>query len=224
MKVAMQLLASTISGILFMGALLFLPAGTFDYWQAWVFIAVFIVGSMVPTVYLAVKYPDALQRRFKSGPWAETRMAQRLINVGLILTVIAAGVVSALDYRFGWSAPPTAVVVLGNVLVLTGLLIAELVIIQNNYAAATITVEENQPVVSTGLYGVVRHPMYVGALLVMVGMPLALASYWGLITAIPSVLVFVARITDEEKALREELDGYDEYAEKVHYRLVPGVW
>jgi protein-S-isoprenylcysteine O-methyltransferase Ste14 len=215
---------STITGILFMGALLFLPAGTFDYWQAWVFIAVFIVGTMVPTIYLAVKYPDALQRRFKSGPWAETRTAQQLINVGIILTVIAAGVISALDHRFGWSNPPTAVVVLGNVLVLTGLLIAEVVIIQNNYAAATITVEENQPVVSTGLYRVVRHPMYVGALLVMVGMPLALASYWGLLTAIPSVLVFVARITDEEKALRQELDGYDEYTEKVHYRLVPGVW
>ncbi|BBX01154.1 hypothetical protein BST36_12720 [Mycolicibacterium moriokaense] len=224
MKVALQLLASTVGGILFMGALLFWPAGTFDYWQAWVFIAAFIVGSMVPTIYLAAKYPDALQRRFKSGPWAETRMAQRLINVGIITTVIAAGVISALDYRFGWSHPPIAVIVLGNVLVLTGLVIAELVIIQNNFAAATITVEENQPVVSTGLYGVVRHPMYVGALIVMVGMPLALASYWGLLTAIPAVLVFVARITDEEKALRQELDGYDEYTQKVHYRLVPGVW
>nr|WP_148685027.1 isoprenylcysteine carboxylmethyltransferase family protein [Mycolicibacterium tusciae] len=207
-----------------MGVLLFVPAGTFDYWQAWVFIAVFIVGTMVPTVYLAVKYPDALQRRMTSGPWAETRTVQRLITVGIVLSVVAVGVVSALDHRFGWSTPPTAVVVIGNVLVFAGLLLAEVVIIQNNYAAATITVEADQPVVSTGLYGLVRHPMYVGALTMMVGMPLALASFWGLLTLIPGALVFVARITDEEKALRHELDGYEEYTEKVHYRLVPGVW
>jgi len=223
-KVAVQLLASTIGGIVFMGVLLFLPAGTFDYWQAWVFIAVFIVGTMVPTVYLAVKYPDAFQRRLKSGPWAETRWVQRLITVGIILSVVAMGVVSALDHRFGWSTVPTAVVVIGNVLVLAGLLLSEVVIIQNNYAAATITVEKEQPVVSTGLYGIVRHPMYVGALIMIAGMPLALASYWGLLLIIPGFLVFAARITDEEKALHQELDGYDEYTEKVHYRLVPGVW
>ncbi len=224
MKVAVQLLASAVGGVLFMGALLFWPAGTFDYWQAWVFIAVFIVGTMVPTVYLGVKYPDALQRRMTSGPWNETRLAQKLITVGILLFVIAVGVLSALDHRFGWSTVPTAVVVIGNVLVLTGLLLAEVVVVQNNYAAATITVEKEQPVVSTGLYSVVRHPMYVGALIMMVGMPLALASLWGLLTIIPGVLVFAARITDEERALRQELDGYDEYTQKVHYRLVPGVW
>lgn len=224
MKVVVQLLLSSVGGILFMGVLLFVPAGTLDYWQAWVFIAVFIIGTMLPTVYLAIKYPDALQRRMRSGPWSETRPAQRLITVGITLTVVAVGVISALDHRFGWSTVPIAVAVIGNVLVLVGLGLAELVIIQNNYAAATITVEQDQPVVSTGLYGVVRHPMYVGVLIMMIGMPLALASYWGLLTIIPGTLVFVARITDEEKALREELAGYDEYTEKVHYRLVPGVW
>lgn len=224
MKVVMQLLASTVGGIVFMGLLLFIPAGTFDYWQAWVFIAAFIVSTMLPTVYLAVKYPDALQRRMKSGPWSETRLAQRLIMIALPLSVIAVGVVSALDHRFGWSSPSTSVVIIGNVLVFAGILLAEFVIIQNNYAAATITVEADQPLVSTGLYGVVRHPMYVGAMIMMVGMPLALGSYWGLLTLIPGTLVFVARITDEEKALRQDLDGYVEYTEKVHYRLVPGVW
>ena len=224
MKIALQLVGSTAFSILFFGVLLFWPAGTFDYWQAWVFIAVFTVAAMVPTVYLALAYPDAFQRRLKSGPLAETRMAQRLINVGIMASVVAVGVISALDHRFGWSTVPTSVVVVGNVLVMVGILLSELVIIQNNYAAATITVEEGQPVVSTGLYGVVRHPMYVGALIMMVGTPLALASYWGLLTLIPGVLVFVARVTDEEKALREELDGYDEYTEKVQYRLMPYVW
>jgi protein-S-isoprenylcysteine O-methyltransferase Ste14 len=224
MKTALQATASAIIGLAVFCVLLFLPAGTFDYWQAWVFIAVFIVGTMLPTVYLAVKYPDALQRRMTSGPWNETRLAQRLITVGIILAVVAVGVVSSLDHRFGWSSVPTPVVVGGNVLVLAGLLVAEVVVIQNNYAAATIRVEADQPVISTGLYGLVRHPMYVGALIMMVGMPLALASYWGLLTIVPGVLVFAARITDEEKALRQELHGYEEYTEKVHYRLVPGVW
>ena len=224
MKITLQMLAYTIGSIVFFAVLLFWPAGTFDYWQAWVFIAVFVVGTMIPTIYLAVAYPDAFRRRTRSGPFAESRMAQKLINVGIILTTVAAGVVSAVDHRFGWSTVPTAIVVVGNVLVLVGLGLAELVVVQNNYAAATITVEEEQPVVSTGLYGIVRHPMYVGALILMVGMPLALGSYWGLLTLIPGVWVFVARITDEEKALRQDLAGYDEYTEKVHYRLVPGVW
>ena len=224
MKITLRLLASAVGGILFMGVLLFWPAGTFDYWQAWVFIAVFIAGTMVPTVYLAVKYPDALQRRMTSGPWAETRVAQKLITVAIVLVVVAVGVVSALDHRFDWSTVPTAVVVLGNVLVLGGLALAEVVVIQNNYAAATITVEEKQTLVTTGLYGLVRHPMYVGALIMMFGMPLALESYWGLLAIVPGVVVFALRINDEEKMLHQQLDGYDQYTEKVQYRLVPGVW
>ncbi|PEG37984.1 hypothetical protein CQY20_14550 [Mycolicibacterium agri] len=218
------MLGYAVFSIVFFGVLLFWPAGTFDYWQAWVFIAVFVVATMIPTVYLAVKYPDALRRRTRSGPFAESRPAQRLINVGIILTTVAAAVLSALDHRFGWSAVPIAVVIVGNVLVVGGLAIAEATVVQNNYAAATITVEADQPVVSTGLYGMVRHPMYVGALIMMTGVPLALGSYWALLTLIPGVAVFVARITDEEKALREELAGYDEYIQKVPYRLVPGVW
>ena len=223
MKTTLLMLWYTVFSIVFFGLLLFWPAGTFDYWQAWVFIAVFEVGTMIPTIYLAVKYPDAFRRRTRS-PLAESRMVQKLIYVGIILTTVAAGVLSALDHRFGWSTVPTAVVVVGNVLVLVGLAVAEVVVIQNNYAAATITVEKEQPVVSTGLYSLVRHPMYVGALILVVGMPLALGSFWGLLTLIPGVLIFVARITDEEKALRQDLEGYDEYTEKVHYRLVPGVW
>jgi protein-S-isoprenylcysteine O-methyltransferase Ste14 len=224
MKTTLLMIWYTVFSIVFFGALLFWPAGTFNYWQAWVFIAVFVVGTMIPTIYLAVKFPDAFKRRTRGGPFAETRLAQKIINAGIILTTVAAGVVSALDHRLGWSTVPTVVVIVGNALVLLGLAIAELVVIQNNYAAATITVEADQPVVSTGLYGLVRHPMYVGALTMIVGTPLALGSYWGLLTIIPGVLVFAARITDEEKALRQDLDGYDEYTEKVHYRLVPGVW
>ncbi len=224
MKITLRMVAYAVGSIAFFALLLFWPAGTFDYWQAWAFIAVFVVGTMVPTIYLAVEYPDAFKRRTRSGPLAETRTTQKLIYVSIIIAFAAAGILSALDHRFSWSTVPVAVVVIGNILVFAGLTLAEVVVIQNNYAAATIAVEADQPVVSTGLYGMVRHPMYVGALIMMIGMPLGLGSYWGLLTLIAGVLFFVARITDEEVALHEELDGYDEYMQKVHYRLVPGVW
>jgi protein-S-isoprenylcysteine O-methyltransferase Ste14 len=223
-KIALQTLASGLFGLVFFGVLLFWPAGTLNYWQAWVFMAVFMVVTLVPSIYLAVKDPAALRRRMKAGPTAETRLVQKLVITGTIVAVVAVLVVSALDHRFGWSQVPTAVVVLGDFLVAIGLGLAQVVVIQNSYAAATITVEADQKVVSTGLYGLVRHPMYVGTLIMMIGTPLALGSYWGLLAIVLALPILAARIDDEEKMLRHELAGYDEYMEKVHYRLVPGVW
>jgi protein-S-isoprenylcysteine O-methyltransferase Ste14 len=224
MKVAAQLVASALSGVLFLGVLLFGPAGTLAYGQGWVYIAVFTVGTSLPTTYLAVRYPDAMRRRMRAGPLAESRPAQKLVTVALLVVVAVVLVISALDHRFGWSTVPPAAVVLGNVLVLGGLAVAELVIVQNNYAAATITVERDQPLVSTGLYGFVRHPMYFGALVMMIGTPPALDSWWGLLAALPLIAVFAARIVDEEALLRADLPGYADYTQRVRYRLLPGVW
>jgi protein-S-isoprenylcysteine O-methyltransferase Ste14 len=217
-------LISGLIGIVVTGMLLFVPAGTFNYWQAWVFIAIFTAVSSGPTMYWGLRKPEVLRRRMHAGPLAETRAAQKFAMVGTIAMVVATLVVSALDHRFGWSQVPVPVVVMGAILVAFGLGMATMVVNQNSYAAATITVEAEQPVISTGLYGLVRHPMYAGALIMMVGMPLALDSYWGLVTLVPGAAVLALRITDEEKMLREELNGYDEYTHKVHYRLVPGVW
>lgn len=224
MKLVLQAVAASLFGLVFFAVPLFWPAGTFDYWQAWVFIAVFSVVSFGPSVYWALRRPDVLRRRMHAGPLAETRPMQKIATYGVYAMVVAVLVVSALDHRFGWSQVPTPVVVVGDVLVAVGLGMSMLVVHQNSYAAATITVEAEQPVIDTGLYGIVRHPMYVGALIMMVGMPLALDSYWGLVTLIPGVAVLVLRIVDEEKMLRQDLAGYDEYTNEVHYRLVPGVW
>jgi protein-S-isoprenylcysteine O-methyltransferase Ste14 len=224
MKLALQTILSSLSGLAFFALALFLPAGTVNYWQAWVFIAVFMVATMVPSSYLAVKDPAALQRRMHAGPTAETRPVQRIIISATVALVVLLLVVSALDHRFGWSSVPTALVVVGNVLVGVGLLLAQWVVIENSYAAATITVEEGQPLVTTGLYGQVRHPMYAGALVMMLATPLALDSYWGLVVLVPAFLVLAARIFDEEKMLRHELAGYPEYMTKVRYRVVPFVW
>lgn len=220
----MKLIAQTVLGLAFFIAVLFWPAGTFDYWQAWVFLAVFIATTILPSIYLAVRHPDALARRMKAGPTAETRPAQRIIMTLTVTLVVVTFVLSALDHRFGWSQVPVWLVITGNVLVAAGLSVAQLVVVQNNYAAATVRVEADQPLVSTGLYGVVRHPMYTGAAVMMVGTPLALDSLWGLLGVAASAPVIVARIRDEEQMLTEELAGYPEYRTRVRYRLVPHLW
>ncbi|QRY45499.1 Protein-S-isoprenylcysteine O-methyltransferase Ste14 [Mycobacterium sp. 88mf] len=224
MKLALQTIASGVFGLVFFAATLFWPAGTFHYWQAWVFIAVFMATTVVPSMYLAVRDPAALQRRLHGGPTAETRIVQKIVIWAVTGSAVAAFVLSALDHRFGWSSVPTAVVVLGNVLVAVGLILAQTVVFQNSFAGASIQVEDEQQLVSTGLYGLVRHPMYFGAVLMMFGTPLALGSYWALLVSIVSIPVFGIRITDEEKMLRAELDGYDEYTQKVRYRLLPYLW
>lgn len=224
MKILLQVLASSVFGIAFFAVLLFIPAGTLNYWQAWVFIAVFMVATLVPSLYLAVRNPAALQRRMKVGPGAETRISEKLIISGIIAAVVAVLVVSALDHRFKWSQVPTALVVAGDVPVAVGLVAAQWVVIENSYAAATITVESGQTLVTTGLYGIVRHPMYAGTLVMMLGTPLALGSFWALVAVVAAVPLLAARILDEESMLRRQLAGYPEYTNRVRYRLVPYVW
>jgi protein-S-isoprenylcysteine O-methyltransferase Ste14 len=224
LKLIMQTAVSAAFGVVLLGFALFASAGTLDYWQAWVFMAVFAVATLVPSFYLAVKDPAALQRRMRGGPKAETRAVQKIIITVSLISVVAVLIISAVDHREGWSHVPVPVVILGNVLVLAGLALAQAVVFQNSFAGASIRVESEQRVVSTGLYGVVRHPMYVGTVLLMIGIPLALGSYWALLAVVVTVPALAVRITDEEKMLRTELDGYAAYTEKVRYRLLPYVW
>ncbi|EUA24419.1 ergosterol biosynthesis ERG4/ERG24 family protein [Mycobacterium xenopi 3993] len=151
-------------------------------------------------------------------------MAQKIAIGGTWLSLTAMFVVSALDHRFGWSSVPTAVCVIGDVLAAVGLAVAMMALVQNSYAGATVRVEAGQQLISTGLYGLVRHPMYTGNVIAMIGIPLALGSYWGLVFVITGVSVLALRIRDEEKLLRNELAGYREYTQKVRYRLVPAMW
>jgi protein-S-isoprenylcysteine O-methyltransferase Ste14 len=224
MKTGVQATASSVFGLIVLSALVFLPAGTLNYWQAWVFIATFMVVTIFPSIYIARTDPAALQRRMHGGPRAEARTIQKILITGAWLGLIALLVISAYDHRMGWSSVPTWVCLLGDVLLATGLGIAMLVVIQNGYAAATVTVETGQTVVSGGVYTFVRHPMYVGNVIMMVGVPLALGSYWGLVFVLPGVVALVFRILDEEKLLTHELAGYREYTQRVRYRLVPHVW
>ena len=224
MKTIPKMLVFGLVELVVFGLILFFPAGTFDYWQAWVFLVVIVLSAWIPTIYLERKNPVVLERRMRGGPAAETRTAQKVVIGGLYLSLAAMVVVSVLDHRFGWSPVPTAICLVGDVLVAVGLGVVVLVIIQNSYAAATVQVEAGQKVVCTGLYGLVRHPMYTGNVIMMVGIPLALGSYWGLVFVVPGLIVLASRIRDEEKLLQEELDGYREYTQKVRYRLMPCMW
>jgi protein-S-isoprenylcysteine O-methyltransferase Ste14 len=206
------------------GLMLFVPAGTVNYWQAWVFLAVVAISVQIPPIYLLRTNPAALQRRMRGGPVAESRVAQKVVIAGLYLSLAAMVVVSALDHRFGWSPVPPAICLVGDVLVAVGLGVVALVLIQNSYAASTVQVEAGQTVVSSGLYGLVRHPMYTGNVIMLVGIPLALGSYWGLVFVVPGLIVLAVRIRDEEKLLQEELTGYREYTQTVRHRLVPLMW
>ena len=224
MKTGVRATTSSVYGLAVLCLILFLPAGTLNYWQAWAFTATFVAVTIFPSIYLARTNPAALQRRMHGGPLAEGRALQKVVITGAFLALFAMVVFSAYDHRMGWSSVPAWVSVLGDVLVATGLGIAMLVVIQNSYAGATVTVETGQTVASSGVYKFVRHPMYVGNLIMMIGIPLALGSYWGLLFVIPGQAAIVFRILDEEKLLTQQLAGYPEYTQRVRDRLVPYVW
>jgi protein-S-isoprenylcysteine O-methyltransferase Ste14 len=215
---------SLLALFLVMAALLFLSAGTIRYWQAWLYFTVFFGASLLITLYLAKNDPALLKRRLSGGPWAEKVRAQRIIMVFTSIGFIALIVVPALDFRFGWSSVPLSFVAAGTILVAIGYTIIFFVYKENTYGSATIEVAHDQKVIATGPYSVVRHPMYAGALLYLVGTPLALGSWWGLVPFVATLPFLIWRIFDEEAFLARNLPGYAEYRDQVRFRLVPGVW
>lgn len=224
MKTALKIVASLLYGVALYSVLVFVPAGTLHYWQGWAFVAIAMGLTTVSTVWLAVTNPAALRRRMRAGPRAEGRTVQKVLITLLFATSMGVMAFSAFDHRMGWSPVPVWVNVIGDVMIAVGLSSALLVVVQNSYAAATIAVEQGQTLTSDGLYGLVRHPMYSGSLIMMFGIPLALGSYWGLLIVLAGVVVLVLRILDEEKLLATELAGYREYSRQVRYRLIPYVW
>jgi protein-S-isoprenylcysteine O-methyltransferase Ste14 len=209
---------------LVMGLLLFVSAGTVDYWQAWVYLAIFFGAASLTTLYLIRKDPALLERRMSGGPTAEKRATQRFIMLCTSLGFIALLVVPALDYRFRWSAVPLYVVLGGDALVAVGFYLIFVVYRENTFASATIEVAANQKVISTGPYAIVRHPMYASALLYLMGTPLALGSYCGLVPLACMLPFLIWRLFDEERFLAQKLPGYTEYQKKVRHRLVPRFW
>jgi protein-S-isoprenylcysteine O-methyltransferase Ste14 len=205
-------------------AFLFIPAGTLSYWQAWVFLAVFAVSSQALGIYFLMHDRKLVERRMKIGPVAEQRPAQKIISSLFMLGFLAFLVLPAMAHRYGWSPVAPGLSIFADAIVVLSFGLFFLVMKSNSYAASTIQVEEGQPVVSTGPYAYVRHPMYSGALLLLAAMPLALGSWVSVLLVVPFLPVLVWRILDEEEFLRKRLPGYAEYMRQVRYRLVPQVW
>jgi len=207
-----------------MAAIIFLPAWTLDYWQAWVLLAIFFASALAITLYLMKNDPQLLERRVVAGPGAEQEKSQNVIQALAAFAFVAMFVVSALDHRFAWSTVPPLVSALGDILVAVGFYLVFLVFKENTFASGTIEVGAEQHVIGTGPYALVRHPMYMGALVMLAGVPLALGSLWGLLALIPMTLVLIARLLDEEKFLARNLAGYSDYQNKVKHRLLPLIW
>jgi protein-S-isoprenylcysteine O-methyltransferase Ste14 len=209
---------------LLVGVLLFLPAWTVHFWQAWLFWAVFTAAQLSITLYFLRTDPHLIQNRLKAGPRAESRPAQKLILFFAVILSLAMITLPGFDHRFGWSVVPVPLVLLGDLGVLVGMSVTFLVFRANTHAAATVKLEENQQVISTGLYCIVRHPMYLGALILFFASPLALASFWTLLFVPFLFATLAARLLDEERLLLANLPGYAAYCERVRSHLIPFIW
>ena len=207
-----------------MGFLLFVSSGTFHYWQAWVYLSIFMGASALTTVYLMRRDPALLERRMSGGPMAEKERTQKFIMLCTSIGFIALLVVPAFDRRFGWSTIPFGGAVSGDVLVAIGFYFIFLVYRENTFTSATIEVAENQKVISSGPYAIVRHPMYASASLYLLGTPFALGSYWAFVVVAAMIPFLIWRLLDEERFLAKNLSGYIEYQQRVRHRLVPFVW
>lgn len=208
-------------GMVFLGGLFFLTAGTWRFWPAWIFCSVLFVPMMGVVAYLFRRDPALLERRITYG---ESQPTQKKVIAAYNLVYIAGYSLPGLDHRFAWSEVPLAVVLVANAVVFFAYLWVAWVLVTNSYASRTVRVEAEQTLIDTGPYAQVRHPMYTGVAVMTLASPLALGSYWALLPVLFAPPLLAWRIRDEERLLREELPGYVEYCERVPWRLVPGLW
>ena len=221
MKLFFNALIKFICGVVLVGLLLFWPAGTFEFVNAWIFIGALFIPMFFVMIYLAVKKLELLEKRIKAK---EKENVQKTV-VGLTaLIFITAFIIAGLDFKYDWSKLPMVVTYIstGVLFIAYGLYVE--VLRENEYLSRNIEVQENQKVVDTGLYGVVRHPMYLATIFLYLSIPLILGSIYSFIIFLPFVLLIITRIKNEEKVLEEGLEGYIEYKKKVKYRLIPFIW
>ena len=221
MKLLFNALLKFLVGFLFVGTLVFLPAGTLAYIDGWVFIAVLFIPIFIMGIVLLCKAPELLKKRLDSR---EKEKTQKGVVAFSGLVFLASFVVSGLDYNFGWSSIPKVVKIISALVFIAFYGIYAEVMRENAYLSRVIKVQENQTVVSTGLYGIVRHPMYAATIFMFLCIPLILGSLISFFIMLAYPMIIVVRIINEEKVLTEQLEGYKEYKQKVKYRIIPLVW
>ena len=221
MKLLFSALSKFIFGLLFVGLLLFLPAWTFNYPNAWLFIALLFIPMFILGIVLFIKSPDLLKKRLN----AKEKQATQKSVVGISALLFLVGfIIAGLDFRFNWSSVPKWLVITASIVLFISYLLYGEVMRENAYLSRTIEVQENQKVIDKGLYKIVRHPMYSVTIFLFLSIPLILGSWYSLICFIPYIPVIIVRIINEEKLLEKELEGYSDYKNRTKYRLIPFIW
>ena len=221
LKLAIGALIKFLCGVLLVGLLIFLPAGDLSYQNGWLFIGLLFVPMLILGAVLLIRSPELLQKRLNAK---ETDRTEQGVVKAAALIFIAGFVVAGLDYRFGWSQMPRPVVIVASVILFVSYALYAEVMRENAYLSRTVEIQEGQKVIDTGLYGVVRHPMYAVTLWLFFSIPVVLGSFWALLCFLPYGAVIAVRIVHEEKLLEASLAGYAEYKKRVRYRLIPFVW
>ena len=221
MKLLQRALTKYIAGFILVALLLFLPAGSLSYYQGWLFLGLLFIPILILGIVLYFKAPELLEKRLDAR---ESQTTQKHVVAISGLLFLVGFVVSGLDFRFGWSYVPVWGVAIASVILLAAYVLYAEVMRENSYLSRTIQVQEGQQVVDTGLYGIVRHPMYAVTIWLFLAIPVVLGSWWGLLCFLPYVAVIGVRIANEEKVLEAGLPGYTQYKTRVKYRVVPLIW
>jgi protein-S-isoprenylcysteine O-methyltransferase Ste14 len=223
-----NIIGKSVSGLIgllaIMGALIFLPAWTINYLEAWLYLLTFAISTILITIYLFINDKKLLERRINAGSAAEKEESQKAIQAITSVFFCLIYIIAGLDKHFDWSNIPMYISLFANIFVMLGFYLVFLVFKENSYTSAIIEVDKEQKVISTGMYGIVRHPMYFGAIIMLVASSIALGSYWSLLSVAALCFAIIARLLNEEKFLTKNLSGYDEYCEKVRYHLIPFIW
>jgi len=220
-KLFFQAITKFILGVILIGLLIFWPANTLNYWNGWLFMGLLFIPMFIAGIVMMIKSPELLKKRLNAKE-KENEQKQVLLFSGLMFLV--GFIIAGLNYRYSWIILPNSVVIVSSVIFILAYIIYAEVLRENAYLSRTIEVQENQKVVDTGLYGIVRHPMYAATILLFLSMPLVLGSIISFIIFLVYPFIIAKRIKNEEEVLEKELDGYSEYKKKVKYRMIPFIW
>ena len=220
-KLFIQAIVKFLLGIVLVGALLFIPAKSFSYWNAWLFMGLLFIPMFVAGIVMMIKNPELLKKRLNNK---EKESEQRVVIALSGLMFLSGFIIAGFNYRFGWFVVPNIVIIISSILFIISYIFYAIVLVENTYLSRTIEVQENQKVIDTGLYGIVRHPMYAATIILFLSMPLILGSIQAFIIFFAYPFIIIKRIKNEEIVLENNLEGYKEYKQKVKYRLIPFIW
>ena len=220
-KLFFQAIIKFVLGLVLVGALLFIPAGSIEYWNGWLLIGILFIPMFIAGIILMIKNPKLLKKRLNAK---ESEKEQKLVILFSALMFISGFVVAGLNYRFGWFVLPNIVVIIFSIVFIIAYILYAEVLRENTYLSRTIEVQEDQKVIDTGLYGIVRHPMYLATILLFLSMPLILGSIFSFVIFLAYPIIIAKRIKNEETVLEKDLQGYKEYKEKVKYKMIPFIW